>query len=171
MEIHFIFVPIFTSNDFRNWDMQRELTDVQRENERDRVGDRAIDLANAQREKDRAVDRDLAFASIAISRSTAPISPLPTLCDLAPRRTQSPLSLPSLNLTGFDDFFFGFCPCFSGFCLFLLLFQTLENIFRNFFWNATKHMKTFSFPENNISGKYQKMEYFLEMLLHEPNTA
>ena len=34
--------------------------------------------------------------------------------------------------------------------------QTSENIFRNFFWNATKHMKTFSFPE---------------MLLHEPNGA
>ena len=32
--------------------------------------------------------------------------------------------------------------------------QTSENIFRNFFWNATKHMKTFSFPENSISGKY-----------------
>ena len=28
--------------------------------------------------------------------------------------------------------------------------QTLENIFRNIFWNATKHMKTFSFPENRI---------------------
>ena len=38
-------------------------------------------------------------ALIAISRSTAPIA--------APHRTQSPLSLPSsLNLTGFDDFFF-----------------------------------------------------------------
>ena len=32
--------------------------------------------------------------------------------------------------------------------------QTSENIFRNFFWNVTKHMKTFSFPENSISGKY-----------------
>ena len=41
-------------------------------------------------------------------------------------------------------------------CLFLLLFQRPENIFRKIFWNATKHMKTFSFPE---------------MLLHEPNIA
>ena len=32
--------------------------------------------------------------------------------------------------------------------------QTSENIFRKFFWNATKHMKTFSFPENSISEKY-----------------
>ena len=32
--------------------------------------------------------------------------------------------------------------------------QIPENIFRNIFWNATKHMKTFSFPENNISGKW-----------------
>ena len=42
---------------------------------------------------------------------------------------------------------------FSWVCLFLLLFQTSENIFRKIFWNATKHMKTFSFPENSISGK------------------
>ena len=26
--------------------------------------------------------------------------------------------------------------------------QTLENIFQNIFWNATKHLKIFSFPEN-----------------------
>ena len=32
--------------------------------------------------------------------------------------------------------------------------QTLENIFQNIFWNATKHLKIFSFPENSISGKY-----------------
>ena len=48
----------------------------------------------------------------------------------------------------------GFCPGFSGFCLFLLLFQTPENIFRKIFWNATKHMKTFSFLENSISEKW-----------------
>ena len=45
-------------------------------------------------------------ASIAISWSTAPIA--------APRWTQSPLSLPSsLNLTGFDDFFFLGFVCVS----------------------------------------------------------
>ena len=32
--------------------------------------------------------------------------------------------------------------------------QTPENIFQNFFWNATKHLKIFSFPKNSISGKY-----------------
>ena len=55
-------------------------------------------------DRDRAkhrVDRALAFAPIAISRSTASIA--------APCRTQSPLFVPSsLNLTGFDDFFMGF---------------------------------------------------------------
>ena len=52
-------------------------------------------------------DLDLAFVPIAIAAPRCAISPSPPLCDLAPRRTQSPLSLPSsLNLTGFDDFFF-----------------------------------------------------------------
>ena len=33
--------------------------------------------------------------------------------------------------------------------------QTPENIFQNIFWNATKHLKIFSFPENIfLSGKY-----------------
>ena len=34
--------------------------------------------------------------------------------------------------------------------------QTPENIFQNIFWNATKHLKIFFFPEN---------------ILREPNTA
>ena len=32
--------------------------------------------------------------------------------------------------------------------------QTPENIFQNVFQNATKHLKIFSFPENEISEKY-----------------
>ena len=32
--------------------------------------------------------------------------------------------------------------------------QTPENIFQKIFWNATKHWKIFSFPENSVSGKY-----------------
>ena len=40
--------------------------------------------------------------------------------------------------------------------------QTPENIFQNIFWNATKHMKTFSFSE---------IEYFPKILLHKPNGA
>ena len=89
--------------------------------------------------------------------------------------------LRSLLLSGFDDFFlgFGFCLCFEEWMIlcirlvtekmwenvsnkykmcFLRYFQehnqTSENIFRNIFWNATKHMKIFSFSENSISRKY-----------------
>ena len=58
-------------------------------------------------------DRDLTFLSIAIAAPRRAISPSPLPRDLAFRRTQSPFSLPSsLNLTGFDDIFFGFCFCF-----------------------------------------------------------
>ena len=32
--------------------------------------------------------------------------------------------------------------------------QILENIFQNIFWNAIKHIKTFSFPENSIFEKW-----------------
>ena len=32
--------------------------------------------------------------------------------------------------------------------------QTLENIFQSIFWNATKHLKIFSFPENIFTWKY-----------------
>ena len=76
-------------------------------------------------------------------------------------------------------FFSGFCLCFEEWMIlcirlvtdkmwenvsnkykmcFLRYFQehnqTSENIFRNIFWNATKYMKIFSFPENSISRKY-----------------
>ena len=68
--------------------------------DRDRVKHRANrNLALAPIAIARSVDRDLTFAPIAISWSTLPIA--------ASRWTQSPLSVPSsLNLTGFDDFFF-----------------------------------------------------------------
>ena len=39
-------------------------------------------------------------------------------------------------------------------CLFLLLLQTPKNIFQKIFWNVTKHMKIFSFPENSIFEKW-----------------
>ena len=47
-------------------------------------------------------------------------------------------------------FFFWVVACGLCFliCVFLLLFQTPENIFRKIFWNATKHMETFSFSGN-----------------------
>ena len=44
-------------------------------------------------------------------------------------------------------FFLGCGLCFL-ICVFLLLFQTPENFFRKIFWNATKHMETFSFSGN-----------------------
>ena len=53
------------------------------------------------------IDRDCSTASIMIAALRCVISPSPPSRDLAFRRTQSPLSLPSsLNLTGFDDIFF-----------------------------------------------------------------
>ena len=95
-----ISVFILPSNHFWNWDMQREeLTDVQREKKREKEW-----LTNSQREKDCAVDRDLAFVPIAISRSTVPIAIAQSVdCDLAkhwlrsreaPRRSQ-PIVEPS----------------------------------------------------------------------------
>ena len=95
----------------------------------------------------------------------------PKLIVLDPK-TDRPPSLPSsLNLTGLWFFFSGFYLCFwieewnyifiwqlrkcEKMC-FLWYFQqhnqTPENIFHNIFWNATKHLKIFSFPENSISG-------------------
>ena len=46
-----------------------------------------------------------------------------------------------------DDFFSWVVALCFLICVFLLLFQTPENIFRKIFWNATKHMETFSFSE------------------------
>ena len=45
-------------------------------------------------------------------------------------------------------FFSGLWLVFFWICVFLLLFQTPENIFRKIFWNATKHMEKFSFSGN-----------------------
>ena len=132
-----ISIFILPSNHFWNWDAQREeLTDVQREKGREKER-----LTDAQREKDRVVNRDPAKhridcdhakrrsqsceASIAISRSTAPIA--------APRRTQSSLSIPSsLNLTGFDDFFFWvlFVFLYWGMNDIIYLFGNRENVTR-----------------------------------------
>ena len=57
---------------------------------------------------------------------------------------------------------------FFWICVFLLLFQTPENIFRKIFWNATKHhgniflFRKLAFLENM---------YFSENVLQQPNTA
>ena len=52
------------------------------------------------------------------------------------------------NIFVVDDFFFLGCGLCFLICVFLLLFQTPENIFRKIFWNATKHMEIFSFSGN-----------------------
>ena len=106
------------------------------------------------------VNRDLLAFARSRRRSRSRIGAREAPC----RRTQS-----SVNRWWFFFWvFFGFCLCFSGFVfsfffskhqkiffgLFLLLFLTPKNIFRIIFWNATKHMKTFSFPENSIFEKW-----------------
>ena len=102
-------------------------------------------------------DRDRRFArsaSIAISRSTAPSNPGDR--DLAPRRT----SQSSVDRWWF--FFLGFVRVFLSLSL-LFFFSKHQKIFFGKFFemqpNTWKH-----FP-------FRKLEYFLEMLLHEPNTA
>ena len=52
------------------------------------------------------------------------------------------------NISGIDDFFFLGCGLCFLICVFLLLFQTPENIFRKIFWNTTKHREIFSFSGN-----------------------
>ena len=52
------------------------------------------------------------------------------------------------NIFVVDDFFFLGCGLCFLICVFLLFFQTPENIFRKIFWNATKHMEIFSFSGN-----------------------
>ena len=83
------------------------------------IGERGRSEIAIDASRDRAVDRDLG------SRLTVRSS------DWICRRTGSGLWL-----------------VFFWICVFLLLFQTPENIFRKIFWNATKHMETFSFSGN-----------------------
>ena len=53
-------------------------------------------------------------------------------------------------------------------CVFLLFFQTSENIFRKIFWNATKyHGNIFLFRKL----AFLKNMYFPENVLQQPNTA
>ena len=108
--------------------------------------------------RSRSMLREIA-PSIAISRRRSQsrlreIAPSIAVVGLEPRSTapSNPFERRSLMI-----FFLGFFWVLSVFfwvCLFLLLFQTPENFFQKIFWNATKHMKTFSFPENSISEKW-----------------
>ena len=81
--------------------------------------------------RDRAVDRDLAKRR---SRSR--------LREIAPARSRSPIAIV------FSGFVFSGLWLVSRFVFSFLLFQTLENIFRKNFWNATKHTEIFSFSRN-----------------------
>ena len=93
-------------------------------------------------------DRELAFAPIVIGAVLREIAidgavvglELAKHCAVEP--SQSRASIWVLCL------FFWFClfPC--------SIFQTPENFFQKIFWNTTKHIKTFSFPENSISEKW-----------------
>ena len=97
---------------------------------RSREGEIAI-FARSRR-RDIAVDRDLAKKVRSRSR----------------RRSRSRHGRRTGNIFVVDDFFFLGCGLCFLICVFLLLFQTPENIFRKIFWNATKHMETFSFSGN-----------------------
>ena len=103
--------------------------------DRDRRRDRAKARSRSSRDhtvdRDLAVDRDLTFAR---SRSRC--------------RSRSRRGHRTGNIFIVDDFFFLGCGLCFLICVFLLLFQTPENIFRKIFWNATKHMETFSFSGN-----------------------
>ena len=89
--------------------------------------------------RDRAIDRDLAFAPIAIDGEVIGL-------ELAKHRAVEPSRALSVKMGAVFVFLVLSFPC--------SIFQTPENIFRKFFWNTTKHIKTFSFLENSISGKW-----------------
>ena len=48
--------------------------------------------------------------------------------------------------------------------------QTLENIFQSIFWNTTKHLKIFSFPENIFTWKYFTLEKYFTFNQTQPKT-
>ena len=133
-------------------------------------------------------DRDLAFASAVRSH-------LHLRRAISPLVDSSRLSLflllsiwPHLMI-----FFSGFCFCFcieewmilyiclvaekmwatSRKCVFYGIFKNLtpENIFQNIFWNATKHLKIFSFPKNSISRKYLFSRKYFTWTKHSPNPS
>ena len=113
-------------------DAQREL--VQRENEREK--EREITPSIAIRRRDLAKHR--------LRSMLREIAPLIAIRDhdLAKHRSRrsrstlreiAPSIVRSRRRSRDRAVFFWVCPGFSGFCLFLLLFQTPENIFRKIF--------------------------------------
>ena len=133
--------------------------------------------------RDHAVDRDLAFApivigavlrdiapSIAISPSRRSRSREAARCFARSRSTarSSDWSSRSTAPSNPVERQSGFCPCFLGLSFPCSTFQTPENIFRKIFWNTTKHIKTFSFPENKIFSKnaFTRTKHSLRYTLH-----
>ena len=86
--------------------------------------------------RDRAVDRDLANAR-SCRREIA------TLIAISPSRDRA-----GEIAIARSGFVFSGLWLVSGFVFSFLLFQTLKNIFRKIFWNATKHTEIFSFSRN-----------------------
>ena len=46
--------------------------------------------------------------------------------------------------------------------------QTLENIFQSIYWNTTKHLKVFSFPENIFTWNYFRPEKYFTLKQTQP---
>ena len=86
--------------------------------------------------RDRAVDRNLGSHRRSRSREEGEIAITPSIAISDRNRRRG-------RRTGS-----GLWLVFFWICVFLLLFQTPENIFRKIFWNATKNMETFSFSGN-----------------------
>ena len=153
----------------------------ERERERERQREREREREREKERRDRDIIGTAPSADIiGITDGAVPTSPTPRTCrsrQLRLRRSRSRRSRSRwlrscLRLSEFDDFFLGFVCILRNEWYYIFIWwprkcekmcflwyfqehkQTSENIFRNIFWNATKHMKTFSFPENSIFGKY-----------------
>ena len=104
--------------------------------------DRDLGSRSPCRDHDRVVDRDRSMITVSDrDRAVASWSRSRIAIAISDRAVIGCIS-------GIDDFFFLGCGLCFLICVFLLPFQTPENIFRKFFWNATKHMETFSFSGN-----------------------
>ena len=180
-------VKIFTSNHFR--------THTQRERERERESPVLRPSSNlttiAAHRSQHCVDR-----SAALHRANRSIAPrtvsIATKIALLPR-TAAHFSLPSsLNLTGFDEFFFlgfvSFVFLYWGMILYICLAAkkmwstSRKCVFYGIFKNTTKHQKIFfkTFFEMQLNTwkyfpflkiAFPENIYFPENILHEPNIA
>ena len=107
-------------------------------------------IAISPSRRSRSTLREIA-PSIAISRSGAVLREIAidgavVGLELAKHRAVEPSRALSVKMGAVFVFLVLSFPC--------SIFQTPENIFRKFFWNTTKHIKTFSFLENSISEKW-----------------